>query len=489
MKRLFFICIGLLFFVFSVSPALSIQYCKDFLEPGNPGGKETSAKTWDEEVTVSVSEEIAIDIWLNDCPENMITSGFAISYDPSMVSLLKVEAYDNNDLLGSWDPGFTHLVEFAPDAFMFVLAQLGGSGVIPDDDGDIILGRVWFRCLVKGEVNINVRPIPGFDTNVSINADFYDPQMLPNDIIIHQLLTPCCTGISPDPKKVFSGETMQFTAYKSGTCDPPSYVWSDDCEHATIDPVTGIFTIAMTDVEEECSVCLTDTGNPFSCTDMECDPPADCCANFTITYDADEDGIADDEDNCLNQPNGPDLGTCIYGSNLWKTCTSNEQCGAYGFCSMNQEDNFPHDGNGIGEACESGDAFDPGGDPDGNMDGFGAAITISEECSPGYTDCGNGYCCPPETPFCGEGEDEGLCFVKGGCPVTEIFGLHSAETTFLRNVRDGILSKTLEGRELIKLYYRWSPTIVKVMREDKGFQREIKEILETFLSSMKEDID
>lgn len=481
MERLFIIYTTLFALVCSVSPLLAIQYCKDFLEPGNPGGWKTSAKTWDEEITVAVTEEISIDIWLNDCPENMLTAGFAISYDPSLVSLVKVEAYDNNDLLGSWDPGFTTLVEIAPDAFMFVLAQLGEPGVGPDEDGDIILGRVRFRCLAEGEVNIIVRPVPGFDTNVSMNASFYDPQITPNDLIIHQVLTPCCTGISPDPGKVFSGETMQFTAYKSGTCDPPSYVWSDDCENATIDPVTGIFTIAMTDIEEDCSVCVTDTANPFSCAGIECDPPVDCCANFTITYDADNDGISDDEDNCPNQPNGPDLGTCIYGSDLWQTCTSSEQCGANGFCTMHQEDNFPPGGNGIGEACESGVDVNPGGDSDGTMDGFEAATTIPEECSPDCTDCGNGHCCPPETPVCGEGENEGLCFQIGGCPVTEIYGQHSEEAEFLRNVRDGILSKTLEGRELIKFYYQWSPTLVKAMKEDEKFKQEVKAVIDELL--------
>ena len=486
MKSLLVVCI--LALTLMVSPCFAIQYCKDFLEKGNPGGWGTSAKTWDEEITAAVTEEVSIDIWLNDCPENMLTSGFFISYDPSLVSLVKVEAYDNNYLLGSWDPGFTTLVDVVPDAFMFVLAQLGAPGVGPDEDGDVILGRVRFRCLAEGDVNINVGPIPGFDTNVSINASFYDPQITPNDIIIHQVLTPCCTGISPDPEKIFSGETMQFTAYKSGTCNPPSYVWSNDCDNATIDPASGIFTIAMTDIEEECFVCVTDTANPSSCTNIECDPPADCCANFTITYDTDDDGIADDEDNCLNQPNGPDLGTCIYGSNLWQICTSSEQCGAHGFCTMHQEDNFPLGGNGIGEACESGGDVDAGGDFDSNIDGFGAATTIPDECFSDYTDCGNGNCCPPETPVCGKGEDEGLCFEKGGCPVTEIYGQHSEEAEFLRNVRDGMLRKTLEGQELIKLYYQWSPTIVKAMKEDESFQREMKEILETILFSMNEAV-
>ena len=142
-------------------------------------------------------------------------------------------------------------------------------------------------------------------------------------------------------------------------------MWSEDCANADIDPVTGLFTAETITIDEECSVCVIDNANPSSCTDSECDPPADCCANFTITNDIDDDGIADDEDNCPNHPNGPDLGTCIYGGNLGDSCTSNEECGSSGFCTMDQEDNFPPGGNGIGEACECEGDFDADGDVDG----------------------------------------------------------------------------------------------------------------------------
>jgi hypothetical protein len=116
---------------------------------------------------------------------------------------------------------------------------------------------------------------------------------------------------------------------------------------------------------------------------------------------------------------------------------------------------------------------------DGNIDGLeDTTTTVPEGCPPGYTDCGNGYCCPPETPVCGQGEDEGLCFEKKGCPVTAIYGKHSEEVELLRNVRDGILINTREGQELIKLYYQWSPVIVKAMEADEEFKQEIKGMID-----------
>jgi hypothetical protein len=65
--------------------------------------------------------------------------------------------------------------------------------------------------------------------------------------------------------------------------------------------------------------------------------------------DSDTDGITDDIDNCLEIPNGPDKGWCAAGDNAGVGCTSNEECGANGMCSLNQED---ADGDSYGDACD-----------------------------------------------------------------------------------------------------------------------------------------
>jgi hypothetical protein len=81
--------------------------------------------------------------------------------------------------------------------------------------------------------------------------------------------------------------------------------------------------------------------------------------------DADADGLCGDIDNCPHHPNGPSLGTCIIG-NIGLTCTDNEDCGEAGFCSMNQEDTYPSQGNGIGDVCECESDFMCDGDVDGS---------------------------------------------------------------------------------------------------------------------------
>ena len=43
------------------------------------------------------------------------------------------------------------------------------------------------------------------------------------------------------------------------------------------------------------------------------------------------------------------------------------------------------------------------------------------------------------------------------------------------------MSKTPEDREIIRLYYQWSPVIVKAMEEDEEFREEVKELIDEVL--------
>ena len=74
----------------------------------------------------------------------------------------------------------------------------------------------------------------------------------------------------------------------------------------------------------------------------------------------------------------------------------------------------------------------------------------------------------------------------GGCPAGKIYGEHSEEAETLRYVRDNILNHTPEGKEIIKLYYQWSPAIVKAMDEDEEFKEELKEMIDGMLELIVE---
>ena len=70
-----------------------------------------------------------------------------------------------------------------------------------------------------------------------------------------------------------------------------------------------------------------------------------------------------------------------------------------------------------------------------------------------------------------------------------ICGEQSEEVAALRWYRDNVLSQTPEGRELIKLYYQWSPIIVRAMEQDEEFKEEIKQIIDGVLPMIEDGME
>ncbi|MBW2222562.1 MAG: hypothetical protein JRF22_08580 [Deltaproteobacteria bacterium] len=58
----------------------------------------------------------------------------------------------------------------------------------------------------------------------------------------------------------------------------------------------------------------------------------------------------------------------------------------------------------------------------------------------------------------------------------------------MRNFRDEVLCRIPVGQEIIKVYYEWSPVIVKVMELDENFKKEIKEKIDEILPMIKVEI-
>ena len=75
------------------------------------------------------------------------------------------------------------------------------------------------------------------------------------------------------------------------------------------------------------------------------------------------------------------------------------------------------------------------------------------------------------------------------CPSEKIYGGHSEEIEILRYFRDNVLRQTSEGQELIRLYYQWSPAIVKMMEEDEEFKEGAKEIIDEILPLMRKEVE
>ena len=190
-----------------------------------------------------------------------------------------------------------------------------------------------------------------------------------------------------------------------------------DCTNST--PCNGDFDCDGNVDEDDQTIFLSDFGR----SEYNMNPCPTCATEpwcvYTVQSDSDDDGIYDDNDNCPNHPNGPLGGTCtsrsigdlcvndeecgvvVEGVCVGSTCTSgnigtpcdvDDDCDVHGFCSMNQEDTYPPDGNGCGDACECEGNFNP--DVDDDVDGSDAAIFKADFGRGGYNDpCESGNPC------------------------------------------------------------------------------------------------
>lgn len=80
--------------------------------------------------------------------------------------------------------------------------------------------------------------------------------------------------------------------------------------------------------------------------------------------------------------------------------------------------------------------------------------------------------------------------IEYDCPVRFALRSHpeARDLGILKNFRDQVLSKTWGGRELIKMYYAYSNTIVNAMAENETFKQGVKEIIIKILPRIKTDI-
>jgi hypothetical protein len=71
------------------------------------------------------------------------------------------------------------------------------------------------------------------------------------------------------------------------------------------------------------------------------------------------------------------------------------------------------------------------------------------------------------------------------CAVEAIYGENSEQTELLRQYRDRILSKTSEGQEIIKIYYKLSPDVNKLLQQRPLFKKRAKAFIDSMLPGIK----
>jgi hypothetical protein len=155
------------------------------------------------------------------------------------------------------------------------------------------------------------------------------------------------------------------------------------------------------------SSSTTTTSNTSSSTDSTSTTTA-------AEQDSDDDGISDDQDNCHKIPNGPDAGTCIWGSKTGDPCSvagyDPMDCGTNDpFCSMDQEDT---DNDGVGNACDNCLRDDNPDQEDADCDGIGDVCDRTPNCTIGVNcdaECDGVYDQIDNCPNTANGPDSGTC--------------------------------------------------------------------------------
>jgi hypothetical protein len=75
------------------------------------------------------------------------------------------------------------------------------------------------------------------------------------------------------------------------------------------------------------------------------------------------------------------------------------------------------------------------------------------------------------------------------CAVDFIYGENSEQTELLREYRDNVLSKTPEGQELIKTYYKISPTVTKLLEQRPLLKNRTKALIDSILPGIRKKVN
>jgi len=78
---------------------------------------------------------------------------------------------------------------------------------------------------------------------------------------------------------------------------------------------------------------------------------------------------------------------------------------------------------------------------------------------------------------------------SGPCAAEAIYGENSEQTELLRKYRDNVLSKTSEGQEIIKTYYKFSPTVTKLLEHRPLLKNRAKAFIDNMLPGIRKKVE
>jgi hypothetical protein len=75
------------------------------------------------------------------------------------------------------------------------------------------------------------------------------------------------------------------------------------------------------------------------------------------------------------------------------------------------------------------------------------------------------------------------------CAAETIYGENSEQTELLRKYRDTVLSKTPEGQEVIKTYYKFSPTVTNLLEQRPLLKNRAKAFIDSMLPGIRNKVE
>lgn len=158
------------------SPVFSFHFSTDFLEEGNRGG-HAGSKTFDRGWVMSVGDTVEVDVWVSGMSEPLLTTGFRVLFDSSVLAVEHAAAFDDMDLPGPWDHLMTRK---APNpkgpGYLFACGNL--SGTPQDGCDDVLIARLTLSCVSPGDSLVSFSTIPDFDSVVGYSGTLYDATLV-----------------------------------------------------------------------------------------------------------------------------------------------------------------------------------------------------------------------------------------------------------------------------------------------------------------------
>ena len=253
--------------------------------------------------------------------------------------------------------------------------------------------------------------------------------------------------------------------------------------------------------------------NENACTcqnDSHCDDGVNCTANTCaqgLCESIADDALCNDNNVCTTDTCSLSTG-CVYTNNS-ESCNDELFCNGTELCVNGVCESSGNPCSGDTPLCNEGtDSCDPKPikaceeDEDCDDDDVfcnGDEICIDKICESEGNPCPEGTECIEETEECRErplpdttttttttAETSTTTTTKCRCLSKKIYGEDSEETELLRYFRDNLLNQTPEGQEIIRLYYQWSPVILKAMEEDEEFKEDVKEMIDGVLGLIED---